>query len=118
MVAEIETRLRKVICPLCVRRTQDGGCSLPPDRPCSLFENLDEVVRIVADTKSPRIDPYVDVLRKRVCDACHFQDDHGRCPCREDVDCALNTYYPLIVEVIEDVLSMQKDRSDGPGRGV
>ncbi|MCA9256693.1 MAG: hypothetical protein KDA33_13685 [Phycisphaerales bacterium] len=102
----IEQRLRARICPNCVRRTSSGGCSLPADRPCSLFANLDEIVSIVRETHSKRIDPYVETLRDRVCGACHFQDDHGRCPCREGVDCALDTYYPLIVEEIERELAL------------
>lgn len=101
MLESIERQLRDKICPNCVRRKRDGSCSLPADRPCSLFSNLEDIVDIVKSTRSRRIDPYVETLRDRVCDACHFQDDHGQCPCRTNVDCALDTYYPLIVEVIE-----------------
>ena len=104
MSKTIEQRLREKICPNCVRRTRDGGCSLPEDRPCSLFANLDEIIEIVRQTRSSQIDPFVNTLRERVCGACHFQDDHGQCPCRQDVDCALDTYYPLIVEEIEKEL--------------
>ena len=107
MLETIEKRLRQRVCPSCVRYTRDGGCSLPVDRPCSLFSNLDEIVKIVAATSSRRIDPYVDLLRDRVCGACHFQNDHGQCPCRENVDCALDTYYPIIVDVIEEELARQ-----------
>ena len=107
MLRSIEEQLRAKICPNCVRYTRDGGCSLPADRPCSLFTNLPEIVEIVQATHSRRIDPYVETLRQRVCDACHFSDDHGQCPCRENVDCALDTYYPLIVEEIEKHLDME-----------
>jgi len=98
----IEQRLRSAICPNCVRYTRTGGCSLPPQRPCSLFSNLSTIVDIVISTHAARIDPYVDTLREKVCAACHFEDDHGTCPCRDSLDCALDTYYPLIVDVIED----------------
>lgn len=101
MLKSIEKALRARICPNCVRYTRKHGCSLPEDRPCSLFSNLEEIVHIVGETRSQRIDPYVEPLRNRVCGACHFQDDHGRCPCRENIDCALDTYYPIIVEEIE-----------------
>jgi hypothetical protein len=105
MIAGIENALRGRICPTCVRYTSSGGCSLPKDRPCSLFENLEKVVDIVTRTHCERIDPYIDVLRDEVCAACHFEDDHGSCPCRNNLDCALDTYYPLIVEVVEDHLA-------------
>ncbi|MCG8409072.1 MAG: hypothetical protein MI923_28025 [Phycisphaerales bacterium] len=102
---QIDKRLRERICPSCVRFTGAGTCSLPKNRPCSLFENLAEVVDVVRHTHSRRIDPYVDALRSRVCAACHFEDEHGSCPCRNNVDCGLDTYFPLIVEVIEDELA-------------
>lgn len=107
MIEKIEKTLRSKICPNCVRRTRDGGCSLPADRPCSLFSNLEEIVAIVRETHSRRIDPYVESLRDRVCGACHSQDDHGRCPCRDQMDCALDTYYPLVVEEIENYLELE-----------
>lgn len=103
----IDGKLRERICPSCARFTSAGTCSLPVDRPCSLFENLAEVIEIVRGTHSPRIDPYVDVLRDKVCAACHFEDDHGSCPCRKNVDCALDSYFVLIVETIEEELASQ-----------
>ena len=115
MIAGIEKTLRERICPTCVRYTSDGGCSLPKDRPCSLFKNL-EMVDIVTRTHSERIDPYVDVLRDRVCAACHYEDDHGSCPCRDNIDCALDTYYPLIVEVVEDHVARQGGGSTGQSK--
>ena len=103
----IDGKLRERICPSCARFTSDGACSLPVDRPCSLFKNLPEVIEIVRSTHSAKIDPYVDVLRGRVCAACHFEDDHGSCPCRTNVDCALDSYFVLIVETIEEELANQ-----------
>ena len=103
----IDRKLREKICPSCARFTSEGACSLPEDRPCSLFDNLAEVIDIVRSTHSPKIAPYMDVLRGKVCAACHFEDDHGSCPCRENVDCALDSYYVLIVETIEEDLASQ-----------
>ena len=96
----INSRLRERICPSCARFTINETCSLPKHRPCSLFKNLPEVIEIVRSTHSARIDPYVDVLRGKVCAACHFEDDHGSCPCRTNVDCALDSYFVLIGETI------------------
>ena len=103
----IDRKLRETICPTCYRFTSERTCSLPKDRSCSLFGNLEGVVDDVRSTHSPRIDPYVDVLREQVCARCHFEDDHGSCPCREDLDCALNVYFPLIVDTIEIELAAQ-----------
>ncbi len=103
----IDSRLRKSICPNCVRFTRQHTCSLPEDRPCSLFSNLDQIVEIVRGTHSPRVEPYLTVLRDQVCAACDHEDDHKYCPCREGLDCALDTYYPMIIETIERELVRQ-----------
>lgn len=107
-------KLREKICPSCARFTSGRTCSLPKDRPCTLFTNLSGVVEIVRGTHSAKIDPYVDVLRGKVCAACHFEDDHGSCPCRTNVDCALDSYYPLIVETIEEEIAVQsREHAEG-----
>lgn len=100
-LSHIESRLRTRICPTCVRYTADHRCSLPPTRPCSLFKNLDKIVDVVRKTHSTSIGPYVDAIREKVCSACHFEDGHGSCPMRSDLDCALDTYLPIIVDEVE-----------------
>jgi hypothetical protein len=46
--------------------------------------------------------PYEEELRKRVCFHCKNQTSDGRCSLRENVECTLDRYFPLIVEVIEE----------------
>lgn len=100
----VEARMREELCPRCVRFTADRRCSLPSDRECSLFRNLAEVVAIVRDTRGETMAVYERPLRESVCAACHYEDDHGSCTMRNELDCALDTYFPLIVEVIETEL--------------
>lgn len=100
----IETRLREVICPRCARYTSQKSCSLPPGRPCAIFRSLPEVIDIVRRTHNWRIDPYADTLRLRVCAECPHENDHGCCPIRESLDCALDSYFPLVVDEIESEL--------------
>jgi len=110
----IDERLRATMCPICVRYAADGNCSLPPGRECSLFRNLHKVVAIVRRTHSDRIAAYEPPLRASICAACHHQDDHRCCPKRDDLDCALDTYFPMIVEVIEDELDRQRKARRSP----
>ncbi len=104
----IETQLRASMCPSCTRYTADHRCSLPDDRECSLFRNLDKIVDIVRRTQSERVSDYELPLRESVCSACHHEDDHGCCPIRDDVDCALDAYFPMIIEAIEEGLEGQR----------
>ncbi|HUN82688.1 MAG TPA: hypothetical protein VMV81_14380 [Phycisphaerae bacterium] len=100
----IESRLRERLCPVCVRCTMKHTCSLPPDRSCALFEQLPLIVDIVRKTREATIDPYVQAVRGQICSVCRFEDVDGACSMREDIDCALNTYLPIIIDEIEQEL--------------
>lgn len=108
----VEAALRSKICPNCVRYTADHRCSLPPDRPCVIFEALPTIAQVVQNVSSDRIDPYLDRIRTDLCAVCN-EDEHGRCPLRDHLDCALDSYLPLVVDEIEAACS----RSGKPPRG-
>ena len=100
-LARIEAHLREKICPSCVRFTASRMCSLPASRPCAIFKNLPAIVDIVRRVHSNAVDPYVDAVRLNVCAVCHFEDNHGACPMRAGLDCALDTYLPIIINEVE-----------------
>lgn len=102
---EMEKVLRKEICPKCARWTKDQTCSLPAGRQCAIFRSLPDVISIVHKTQSQRIDPYAEVLRLRVCAVCPHEDDHGTCPMRDHVDCALDAYLPMVVDIVESAMT-------------
>jgi hypothetical protein len=106
----ISQTLRSRICPSCVRYTADHQCSLPADRPCVIFEALPTIAGVVQTVSSDRIDPYIDRIREDLCSVCH-EDEHGRCPLRDNLDCALDCYLPLVVDEIE--AAMSRSRSGG-----
>lgn len=102
---QIESKLREEICPRCARWTEHAACSLPPSRSCAVFKALPEVIDIVRRTRSQRIDPYAETLRLRVCAVCPHEDDHGTCPMRDHIDCALDAYLPMVVDLVERALA-------------
>lgn len=109
----IEMRLRDRICPNCVRYTRMHTCSLPANRRCAIFSNLPEIAAIVEGTHDRSIGPYLDEVRTRICRTC-LEDDHGCCPMRTAVDCALDCYLPMVVEEIELELERQRPRPGAP----
>lgn len=109
----IEARLRSEICPRCSRYTAQGTCSLPASRPCAIFRNLPGIAEIVRRTRSKRIDPYMEGVRLNVCCACPHEDDHGSCPMRDHVDCALDAYLPIVVDYLESALAEEANRGTG-----
>ena len=103
----VERRLRDRICPNCMRYTRLHTCSLPANRHCAIFSSLPEIAAIVEGTNALSIGPYLDEVRTRICRTC-MEDDHGCCPLRNAVDCALDCYLPMVVEEIEAEMEMQQ----------
>jgi hypothetical protein len=100
----VEDRLLHTVCSACMYRLADGGCGMSPKYECPILRNMDKIIGIVRTTRSNKIDPYVERLREAVCANCEMQDAQGRCRMRDHSDCALDDYFPLIVEIIEDEL--------------
>lgn len=97
----IEKILRERICPVCVEALPDGSCGLPPQYPCSMFRHLDRVIDTVTGTRSDSMDLYVERLRTVVCANCRLDAASGDCGQPDDQICPMDTYFPLIVEIIE-----------------
>lgn len=106
----IAARLRNEVCTVCVMTLPDGSCGLPPAEMCPLFSHLDEAIAAVDQVDhgpqagSSRIDPYVQRLREIVCADC-VNSRAGKCSHREDLTCALDMYFGMVVEIIEDELA-------------
>ncbi len=90
------------ICTKCVDGNNKGECLLDGGDDCMLKMHFPQVLATVNSVYSPSIEPYEEQFRKSICAACSFQSPGGQCKRRDDLSCALDRYFPLIVEVIED----------------
>jgi hypothetical protein len=96
---EIQTR----ICPKCIDGDGHGNCLIAHGTECAVnrfFPQILDVVRSVHDTS---MEPYEAALRTKICGACINQSPDGRCAIRDDVECSLDRYFPLIVLAIEEL---------------
>jgi len=91
------------VCPKCIDGDGAGNCRLPLDQSCAVQEFLPQIVQSVTSIRSDRYDDYVEALRKNVCAQCTEQTPEGICRRRNSVECALDRYYGLILQVIENV---------------
>jgi len=91
------------VCRKCIDGDRLGNCRLPLDQSCAVQEFLPQIVYAVKSIQSDRFEDYVDVLRKNVCAQCSEQAPDGACGRRNAVECALDRYYGLILQVIENV---------------
>ncbi len=94
--------LRGRVCVKCVDGDGRGQCRIARGTACTIKEHFDKVLVAVNSVFSPSIEPYEEQLRRSVCSTCSHQDSAGVCSLRDAVECALDRYFPLIVEVIED----------------
>lgn len=94
--------LQKRICVKCLDADARGNCYISKDGFCALKSYFPKIVDVVNSVYSDSIVPYEELLRTRVCHECKHERKDGTCKLREEVECALDRYFPLIVEVIEE----------------
>jgi hypothetical protein len=99
---QLEQRFREKICSVCIDRKPDGTCDYDQQGTCTLIQKIPEAVEAISRVNSPYLDPYIESLRKRVCEQCLRRDANGECGPRDTDRCMLDSYLPLVVEVIEE----------------
>jgi len=95
--------LQARVCAKCLDGDGKGACFIAQDRECAMKKYFPQILEAVNSMYSPSITPYVEQLRSRICAACAHQTPAGVCTLRNEVECALDRYFPLIVQVIEEV---------------
>ncbi len=104
--------LQEKICTKCVDGDGAGGCRIAQDHTCALKRYLPQILDAVGSTYGNSMEPYTEQLRAKVCSACVHSSNGGQCMLRDDVDCALDRYYPMIVSVIEETQLRERFRHD------
>lgn len=100
--------LQARICVKCVDGDTKGNCLIGRERGCALKVFLPHILDVVNSVYSPSIIPYADQLRSKICAMCIHENPSGGCTVRDEVECALDRYFPLIVEVIEELREEQR----------
>ena len=95
--------IRANVCSKCVDGDGHGNCRIGPGRECALEKYLALVINAVERVRSECVQDYVTELRAIVCAQCRYSHPDGHCILRGEVECALDRYFPLIIEAIEQV---------------
>ncbi len=101
-LVELEAIIRNRICRVCTDRTVDGECGLEEPARCALFRLFPQVAQAIQTVKSDDITQYIEAIRRNVCSVCADQAADGSCETRQQVQCALDAYLVLVVDVIEE----------------
>ncbi|MGB2867867.1 MAG: hypothetical protein WBD36_05410 [Bacteroidota bacterium] len=91
------------VCAKCIDGDSNGYCRLGEGRECGLTAHFPRIVETILSVESDSLEPYVSALRKNVCEKCKEQSADGTCAARKQVDCGLDRYFPMIVDVVQGV---------------
>ena len=95
--------VKKYVCDHCEDMGEDGVCHTKDPQGCGIFRSLPELVRIARELHELKIEPYVKAVRQHVCSQCRDSSATGQCEIRDQLDCGLDRYLPLVIEAIEEV---------------
>jgi len=95
--------IQEKICRKCIDGDGHGNCRLPENGWCALQQFLPAIVETVTGIDSASYDDYVQALRAKICSQCPEHQTNGACFRRNELECALDRYYGLVIQVIDDV---------------
>jgi hypothetical protein len=100
--------IRRRVCARCIDTDEKGNCMLHFDEICAVEEHLPEIVKTIQRVSSDKVEDYVTELRTNVCAQCKNQAEDGTCLVRNNIDCGLDRYFPLIIQAVEEVDAARK----------
>jgi len=95
--------IRLRVCRVCANGDGQGSCLLPVDDGCALEAFLPELATIVSTNQTSSHETYLELLRNTICAQCDHQVSSGTCRKRQTLACALDRYYPTVIEIIGTV---------------
>lgn len=114
--AELESRLKDNVCPICVSFALDGNCTLQAFETCPITRYLDQLVEIVGELgHRPWMEDYFERMYREICPGCEGRAEIDHCPPRDEGDCSLFTYLPSVVRTIENFFAEREKRQEATG---
>jgi len=95
--------VRMTVCRKCIDGDNNGNCRLPGNEHCILETHFSPLLEILSEIKSHSMEPYVNALRTNICSRCEYRSPDGSCQRREKLECALDRYYPLVIEKVQSM---------------
>lgn len=90
------------VCTHCIDADSAGNCRIGGSKVCPIETKYSQIVRAIRETKGDAYDDYVNSLRKYVCSGCTYGDPEA-CDERSEVECALDRYFPMIIDAVEAI---------------
>lgn len=94
--------LKQNVCSICIDSNERGGCTLNVRETCAVELYLPQILDVVHSIDSEDFSSAKELLRNTVCAKCRTQEN-GNCYLREDANCSLDRYFPLVIDTIQKV---------------
>jgi len=94
--------IKQNVCSICVDSNEKGICTLNEKETCAVELFLPQIIEVVHSIESNDKKEYFNKLHEVVCTGCRTQEN-GNCYLREDANCSLDRYFPIIVDIIHKV---------------
>lgn len=98
-----EAAIRRHVCEKCIDFGQDASCHSKDPEGCAVFRYLPELLRVALELRERNIEPYVKAVRRQICSQCKNAKGSDHCELRDNIDCGLNRYLPLVLNAVEEV---------------
>lgn len=92
--------IRATVCIKCMHGGNTGVCRLDPPLECPLQLYFPFLVDVVSGIPRDTISEYVREVRLLTCSQCKHQTVNGNCVLTAEMHCALDEYFPLVLETI------------------
>ncbi|MBS1902943.1 MAG: hypothetical protein JSS75_04500 [Bacteroidetes bacterium] len=98
--------MRERVCLHCIDSDQYGNCRIGGNKECTIASNFETIVNIIQQTNSERLEDYVGAVRRNICRECEY-GSIANCNERDTVECQLDRYLPLVIDVVDQQQGMQ-----------
>lgn len=95
--------LKENICCLCIDSDELGNCTLTDDENCAIHLFLADIVSVAQESDIDDAENFKRALNEKICISCKAAENENYCYLREDANCALDRYFPTILETIQKV---------------
>lgn len=102
LMDEYADAIRTQVCVACLDRTGRGVCGTEGWDRCPLNRYLDQIVALVNRQEGVALQDLVHGMKSTVCADCRV-NPQAFCRCGREDECALEQYFPLVIEAIRTV---------------
>lgn len=95
--------IRKNVCEICCDSDETGNCTLSKGEICAVENYLPKILELVHSLNCENMEDNYKLLRDEICAHCKASESSDKCLLRDDVNCSLDRYFPIIIETIKKV---------------